>query len=51
MLDAGFNFIHWDGRDAAGDEIARGIYIYQIAARDPYSGKKIEKTGKMVKGR
>jgi len=30
---AGFNRLHWDGRDADGDELANGVYIYKISAR------------------
>ncbi|HOV98019.1 MAG TPA: C25 family cysteine peptidase [Bacteroidota bacterium] len=29
-LQAGFNRVYWDGRDAEGDEIANGIYLYKI---------------------
>ena len=30
---AGFNRLHWDGRDADGDELANGVYLYKISAR------------------
>ncbi|MBP8975726.1 MAG: T9SS type A sorting domain-containing protein, partial [Bacteroidetes bacterium] len=29
-LQAGFNRVYWDGRDAEGDEIANGVYLYKI---------------------
>jgi hypothetical protein len=30
---SGFNMIEWDGRDAAGDLPANGIYLYKLMAR------------------
>lgn len=30
---AGFNRLPWNGRDADGDEIANGVYLYKISAR------------------
>jgi len=32
-LRAGYNQIHWDGRDRDGDGIANGVYFYKIVAR------------------
>jgi len=32
-LAAGFNRLSWDGRDADGDELANGVYLYKISAR------------------
>jgi hypothetical protein len=32
-LAAGFNSILWNGRDADGDELANGVYLYKISAR------------------
>ena len=29
-LSAGFNILDWDGRDAFGNEIANGVYIYRL---------------------
>jgi hypothetical protein len=45
----GFNRIHWDGRDNDGDEIANGVYFYQVlvAAR----GKSETAIEKLVKVR
>ena len=33
MLQVGFNRVYWDGRDAEGDEIANGYYLYQVQVR------------------
>lgn len=30
---AGFNRLLWNGRDADGDELANGVYLYKISAR------------------
>ena len=32
--DVGYNEIEWDGRDAAGDKPANGVYFYKIIAND-----------------
>ncbi len=29
----GYNRIYWNGRDAEGDEVANGVYLYRIKAR------------------
>lgn len=29
----GFNRVYWDGRDADGDEVANGYYLYQVTMR------------------
>ncbi len=41
QLDYDFNRIHWDGRDADGDIIANGVYLYKVIMR---SGNKSEST-------
>jgi hypothetical protein len=33
-LKAGFNKIHWDGRDQDGDEVANGVYFYKIITKN-----------------
>jgi len=33
--DNSYNFVEWDGRDADGDEIANGVYIYSVIAAGP----------------
>jgi flagellar hook assembly protein FlgD len=32
-VQPGLNKIHWDGRDADGDELANGYYFYQVMVR------------------
>ena len=44
----GYNQVTWDGRDALGEEVANGIYLYKIVARARLNGElhateKIEK--------
>jgi flagellar hook assembly protein FlgD len=46
-LQAGYNQIHWDGRDGDGDRIANGVYFYKIVARA--GGEKIVARQKMFK--
>ncbi len=49
FTEAGPRILEWDGRDAGGDEIANGTYLYVLrgtgAATD---GHEITKTGKLV---
>jgi hypothetical protein len=33
QLQVGFNRVPWDGRDADGDELANGYYLYQIRTK------------------
>ena len=39
------NPIEWDGKDDFGDQIGRGVYIYQLEVQTPNgdSSKKLEK--------
>ncbi len=41
QLDYDFNRIHWDGRDADGDILANGVYLYKVIMKD---GNKTEST-------
>jgi len=34
-LQLGRNQIEWDGRDADGDQLANGVYIYRVVVRTP----------------
>jgi len=43
---AGFSAVHWDGRDADGDRLANGVYLYKVSARS--NDKRIEEIGKAV---
>jgi hypothetical protein len=49
MLQIGFNRIPWDGRDADGDEIANGTYLYQVLMKS--AGKSESEIGKLAKVR
>ncbi len=57
ICDAGFNTIKWNGRDADGDRVANGIYLYKLKARasDPQqissNEKSTEYTGKVAVAR
>jgi len=31
----------WDGKDDAGNDVAKGIYIYQMKSEDFFAGKKL----------
>jgi len=48
-LQIGFNRIPWDGRDADGDEIANGTYLYQVHMKS--AGKTESEIGKLAKVR
>ena len=41
------NNIFWDGKDTFGDQLAKGVYIYRIIAKD-INGSSAEKTEKLV---
>jgi flagellar hook assembly protein FlgD len=32
-LRVGYNRVYWDGRDADGDEIANGYYLYEVLVK------------------
>ncbi len=46
----GFNMMEWDGRDADGDELANGVYLYKIIATQRQSNESLraEEIGKLV---
>jgi flagellar hook assembly protein FlgD len=33
ILPAGYNQVYWDGKDADGDGLANGVYLYKITAK------------------
>lgn len=43
---AGFIIIPWDGRDADGDRLANGVYLYKVVAR--IDNEKVEEIGKAL---
>ena len=46
----GYNQVDWDGRDAMGDRLSNGIYLYKISARAQLNGgiKTAEFVGKLA---
>jgi hypothetical protein len=44
----GFNMVEWDGRDADGDELANGVYLYKIIAAAQETSLRAEEIGKLV---
>ena len=48
-LRVGFNRVYWDGRDAQGDEVANGYYLYQVQIAG--GGKSLTATSKAARVR
>ena len=48
-LQIGFNRVYWDGRDAQGDEVANGYYLYQVQITG--GGKSFTATSKLARVR
>jgi len=48
-LQIGFNRVYWDGRDAQGDDVANGYYLYQVQITG--GGKTLTETGKLARVR
>jgi flagellar hook assembly protein FlgD len=47
--EAGPRILEWDGRDAKGDEIANGTYLFVLRGSGASAdGREITKTGKLV---
>ena len=44
--NAGFNHAHWNGRDADGDVLANGVYLYKLIAKS--GERKLEEIQKCV---
>ncbi len=45
--DGGRTWLDWDGRDARGDELANGVYLYKLTI-DLADGKKLSRTDRIV---
>lgn len=43
-----FNKVYWNGKDADGDRVANGTYLYKIRAKGLNGSKSSEKTGKVI---
>jgi hypothetical protein len=48
-IEPGFHTVYWDGKDDYGDNISRGIYLYEVKAKSIDSNKTDTYIGKMVK--
>lgn len=44
-----YNALEWDGRDAEGDEVANGVYLYVIEAEADDGSKATTSVGRMLK--
>jgi hypothetical protein len=49
-VQPGFNMVHWHGKDAEGDGVPNGVYLYKVIARNRIGGKEIETSaiGKLI---
>jgi flagellar hook assembly protein FlgD len=45
--EAGYTIVEWDGRDAEGDPISNGAYLYKVIARS--GDRQIEKIEKLAR--
>jgi hypothetical protein len=48
-LNPGYHQLRWDGRDAEGQKLANGVYLYRLIARNPQTNSVF--TGRLVKFR
>ena len=46
-VNAGYNFINWDGRDKYGDILANGVYLYRVKAIN--GNESVSTIGKIAK--
>jgi hypothetical protein len=46
-----YNALDWDGRDAEGDEVANGVYLYVIEAEASDGSKATTSVGRMLKAK
>jgi hypothetical protein len=49
-LNVGFNRVSWDGRDAEGDDVANGLYFFQLSVR-MRDGARATEIGKVARVR
>lgn len=47
-LNPGYHQIPWDGKDAEGDELANGVYLFRLSVATP-SGGSTQQLGRLVK--
>jgi hypothetical protein len=44
----GHGDLFWDMQTREGTEIAAGLYVFAVQARDPESGRELKKIGKFI---
>ncbi|MCX6641313.1 MAG: C25 family cysteine peptidase [bacterium] len=47
--EVGYNIFEWDGRDAEGDRLSNGVYLYKITARN--GDQMVQQVEKLIKMR
>ena len=48
VSDAGYRSVVWQGRDASGQSVPAGVYLYRVTASSLGSGERFSQTRKMV---
>jgi len=48
VTDAGYRSVKWQGRDASGQSVPAGVYLYVVTASSLGSGERFSQTRKMV---
>jgi hypothetical protein len=44
----GYRFVEWDGRDADGDQVANGVYLFRVELSSSIPGEKVDGLGRVV---
>ena len=44
----GYGFVEWDGRDADGDRVANGVYLFRVELFSSIAGEKVDGLGRIV---